>query len=103
MTVQGWRAWYTNGSTWDSHQATPYDLPLNGLQIVVVYFREEFVPNHPYRNILLGGDYLVWNGHQWQSVMEPPSCPTCRIFPGSWMDDDTFYMLQQQALASERL
>lgn len=103
MQIQGWRAWYADGQVWDSHTVKPYDLPVQGLQIVILYFIGEYAPGKVYREMLSGGDYIVWNGQQWQVTMDRPECPTCRVFPGSWMDDDAFYVLTQRALGAEVL
>lgn len=103
MNMIGWRAYYVDGRDFSSQNATPDDLPRTGLQAIVVYLDQEHAPGKPYREVLWGADYIVWNGHQWQNAMDPPECPTCLIFPGIGSPDDEFEALQQRALAAETL
>lgn len=103
MVVTGWRAWYSDGRGVVGDASDVEQLPRTGLQIVMLYFDTEHAPGKPYRQLLCGGDFLIWNGHVWQSTMDVPTCPTCIVFPGSWMADDAFAALQAHALAAETL
>lgn len=54
--VAGWRAWFKGGSTFDSVQTKPEDLPKTGCLLVMIYFEPER-NNRRYNN---GSDLYFW-------------------------------------------
>ena len=90
MTVRGWRAWYRDWRKFSSLDTSPDNLPREGLQIVMLYLDPP-----PYREVLLGADYIVWTGETFISTMERPSEGI--VFPGSYMEDWEFNRLQIDA------
>lgn len=53
-----WRAYYPDGTAVDSTEASPSDLE-DGVVCIVEYLEP------PYRELVSGGDWYVWDGHRW--------------------------------------
>lgn len=71
--MQGWKAWYADGSVYSSHSTRWTDLPAFGIIGVVVYYEP------PRRNLVYGGDwyYLDEDGE--------PTCTETHPDWGSWV------------------
>ena len=95
MTLRGWRAWYRDDHVFSSRDVTPDNLPPDGMQIVMLYFDAD------YREVLLGADYIVWTGDTFINTMIRPE--TGIVFPGSYVSDDAFARLQQEAFDAVEL
>lgn len=57
--VLGWRAWYADGSVYDSREIAWRDLPAEGIQIVMLYETEQFLPGRHYRRQFAEADFYV--------------------------------------------
>jgi hypothetical protein len=60
--VAGWRAFYTGGATADSKTSSLLTAPATGVQALMVYQKDEYVPGKPYRRIYQGYDSYVVDG-----------------------------------------
>lgn len=57
MKVIGWRAWYADGSKYDSKTTNWRDLPDDGVLIIVLYFDDKRPDGKPLRRINSGVDW----------------------------------------------
>lgn len=57
--MRGWRAWYADGQVFASTRTAAQWLPRCGLALVIEYLAP------PYRNIVQGGDWYVFDGERW--------------------------------------
>lgn len=95
--MNGWRAWYYDGTTIDSKNSSVDDLPEFGLQIIVEYL------DPPFRNIY-HGEFLYWDGVKWYTAVTREEIPIgAKIFPGLLIPDPEFEWLQREAFAEESL
>jgi hypothetical protein len=85
MTVLGWRVWYADGSVFDSKSRIWESLPERGLQILMLYFDEEYSPGTPYRQIIHGDDSYTYGG---------------KAISGSLMPDSAYWALVDRAMNS---
>jgi hypothetical protein len=60
--VAGWRAFYTGGATADSKSSSLAAAPATGVQALMVYQKDEYVPGMAYRRIYQGYDAYVIDG-----------------------------------------
>lgn len=103
MRPVGWRAWYDNGVVYDSRTTQWRDLPTDGLQVVVLYMDEEHSPGRPYRQIIMGMDY-VWpsgNDYTGKEGSQPAGVNPGILKRGRWMSDSAYADVVTAALASE--
>jgi hypothetical protein len=92
-----WRAWYDDGSRYDSDSTAWADLPDDGLQVVVIYFEDGT------RRICHGDDwYFEVDGtiaHNSDSRRDNERrYPNAALKRGRWMADDAYKALVARAL-----
>lgn len=107
-----WRAWYSDGSTFDSSRHSTSDLPLDG----VLHFMLWPVRGAKARRILQGTEYyFVAPGDVWEQAMAsdyPPGTPEAvragirarypgaRVMRGKAVSDVVYQQKQAEAYAS---
>lgn len=90
--MDSWRAWYGDGSVYDSKSTRVEKLPREDLQVVMVY------ETPPYRRAVYGNDYIYWNGDSWHGTDDPNMIPDgARVFPGIEIRDATFRRILETA------
>lgn len=100
--VRGWHAWVAGGSEFTSVTNVPADLPLSGMQIIMVYF------NDGTRRILAGNDFYFFhdNGSPdgiWGSTDDPRSDISARyagahIMAGSLLTRNAYSAIERSAI-----
>lgn len=78
-----WRAWYDDGSVYDSRTTTWADVPEHGLQVVMLYL------DPPHRQIMQGEDEFRLPGE-------------AAVRYGRWMDDASYQQIVDEALRDMR-
>ncbi len=111
MKVIGWKAWYTDGSVYDSKQTIWQDLPDDGAVSVVLYFDEVDHSGKPIRRTLEGSDYYFMApglndniyGESFAQVRYDVVKDIARRHPGAsikrgkWTDDETMRRISKEA------
>jgi len=64
MKVIGWRAWYADGSKYNSKDTKWSDLPDDGVIVVMLYFDEKKPSGNPKRRIMDGSDWYFQAKHE---------------------------------------
>lgn len=87
--MEGWKAWYADGSIYDSRSTRWTELPKTGIIGVVVYYEK------PYRNLVYGGDWYYIDGGvptctdtvEWGSWVDPPDVPPEELKQSGTLED----------------
>lgn len=108
--MDGWRAWYTNGRTFNSDDDAWSDLPHDGVLVIVVYLDEYSGADDgvQHRYILDGSDWYFHvpdegiigsNSDSASEILE--RYPGALLKRGKWTDPETFRAVKQAAVESE--
>lgn len=106
MKVVGWRAWYTDGSKYNSKDTKWKDLPDDGVVVIVLYF------DNKTRRIMDGSDWYFRAKHESGDFIygENNDSPEenkkrygedISLKRGKWTAEKIMYGLQKEAMATE--
>ena len=105
MKVVGWRAWYTDGSKYDSATTRWNDLPDDGVVVIVLYF------DNKTRRIMDGSDWYFRAKHESGDFVygenNDPSEENKKRYGedislkrGQWTTEKVMYGFQKEAMAT---
>jgi len=107
MKVIGWRAWYADGSKYDSKTTKWKDLPEDGVLVVVLYFDDKRPDGKLLRRINTGGDwYFKAKGLEGPIYGQNNDTPeenekrygeSISLKRGKWSDDATMQQAEKEA------
>ncbi len=98
MRVEGWRAWYTKGRTFESTSIKWDDLPDAGVLFVMLYMNETTVGGRRYREALYGCDHYWQEGRAYKNE-DVSRLPGMKV--GALLPDADFEAIVATAFASE--
>lgn len=103
--VVGWRVWYADGSVFSSTDTEWRDLPDDGVQVVVLYYRGIAPDGHPLRRIIMGADQYWSDGESYDGVNDPPEkivarYPGALVKAGKTVPDHLFHGIKTRALSA---
>lgn len=82
----GWRAWYADGTMYDSRETNWADLPPEGIQIVMIYEDKQFAPGRHYRRQFAEADWYIAD---------------CSVKLGTVIEDESFNKIRDEARTME--
>ena len=107
MKVIGWRAWYADGSKYDSATTEWKDLPDDGMLVNVLYFDENRPDGKPLRRINNGTDWYFrakgLKGFIYGSNNDTPEENKERygddilLKRGKWTDEPIMYQAERES------
>lgn len=108
MKVIGWRAWYADGSKYDSETTEWRDLPDDGVLIIVLYFDDKRPDGKPLRRINSGVDWYFkatgLKGSIYGLNNDTPEENKKRygedisLKQGKWTDEPIMYQAEKEAM-----
>ena len=114
MIVTGWRAWYDTGVVYTSTTTSVTALPLTGIQVLALYFDQQWAPGKPYRRLLYGDDryFLVHSGPNtgtWgqtstltrKQLEQQYGRTNVAIWDGVWIGDAAIIAMVEAAIKAE--
>lgn len=103
--VIGWRAWYANGSVFDSKTTKWEDLPPLGLQVVMQYLDEP-----GYRSVVSGADFYFFDAttgkvRGWKKTLPEllAAFPLASIKTGTLLSNSAYEAVKTRAFAPKEL